>query len=234
MDSIAIEAFHGEARIDSRNLAAVMSNQHKNLLSLLDDYAADFQAIGAIAFETRPASGGGKPVRIAFLNEEQCYFLLTLVRNSDTTVPMKRHLVQAFTEFKRAAQAPAAPLPGGVGMAFLQEFAGNTLLAIREQATLTKDEVKTELRQEIADALGNRPIQGSQPKEIQRRAHELARLMGGKRTHYADAWRRLKDRFGIAAYRDLLTHQYDDALHFLDKQIDSYRDTDPPLLEGDP
>lgn len=233
MTSIAIEAFHGEARIDSRDLAAVMNNHHKNVLSLLDDYVNDFQTIGAIAFETRPAPGGGKPIRIAFLNEEQCYFLLTLVRNSDTTVPMKRQLVQAFAEFKRRALPPAATFQGAVGMDFLHRFAGNTILAIREQATLTKEEVKTELRQEIADALGSRPIQGSQPQEIHRRVHELAHLMGGKRTHYAEAWRRLKDRFGIAAYRDLLTHQYDDATHFLDKQIDSYRDTEP-LLEGDP
>jgi len=230
---VAVQDHAGEARADTRQLAARMGNQHKNLLSLLDDYHADFQALGAIAFETRPAPTGGKPIRVAFLNEEQCYFLLTLVRNTEITVPMKRELVEVFTQFRRGTlptPAAAPALPAAVGMDFLQQFAGNVLVAIQQQASTTKDEVKAELRLEFTQAIGDRPISGSQPLQIQKRIRILAGLMGGTPAHYAEAWRRLKSRYGVAAYRDLTVAQFDDVIKFLDLQIASYRTGD--LFEG--
>lgn len=236
---MSVEAYNDEARADRRALAVRLGNKHRNVLALIEDYLEDFQALGALPFETRvrPAQqkgGGGMPTRYALLNEEQCYFLLTLVRNTETTVPMKRELVSAFTEYRRMALAPptAPALPAAVGMDFLQQFAGNVLVAIQQQAHTTKEEVKAEIRSEITQALGDRPIGGGQPREIHRRVGKLAKLMGGQRAHFSDAWRRLKDRYEIIGYRDLTVSQFDDAVKFLDLQIASYR-TDGGLFRGD-
>lgn len=225
---VAVQDHGGEARADTRQLAIRMQNKHRNVLGLIDDYAEEFRAFGPLAFETevragQQKSGGGMPSRFAMLNEEQCYFLLTLVRNSDATVPMKRELVRAFSEFRRAAFAPApTALPAAVGMEFLQQVIGNVVIAINE--------VKAEIRTEFTQALGDRPISGSQPLQIQKRIRTLAGLMGGTPAHYAEAWRRLKTRYGVAAYRDLTVAQFDDAVKFLDLQIASYRTGD--LFDG--
>jgi hypothetical protein len=41
---------------------------------------------------------GGKPVRYALLNENQSYFLVTLLRNSEKTVPLKVRLTESFAQ----------------------------------------------------------------------------------------------------------------------------------------
>lgn len=181
---VAVQDHGGEARADTRQLAIRMQNKHRNVLGLIDDYAEEFKAFGPLAFETevragQQKSGGGMPSRFAMLNEEQCYFLLTLVRNSDATVPMKRELVRAFSEFRRAAFAPApAALPAAVGMDFLQQFAGNVVLAIQQQAQATKEEVKAEIRTEIAQQIGALPATGPERSEVRR----LVRQIVGQRT----------------------------------------------------
>lgn len=133
---------------------------------------------------------------------------------------------------RAALPAPAAApaLPAAVGMDFLQQFAGNVLIAMQQQAATTKDEVKAELRLEFTQAIGDRPISGSQPLQIQKRIRTLAGLMGGTPAHYSEAWRRLKSRYGVASYRDITVAQFDDVIKFLDLQIASYRTGD--LFEG--
>ncbi|OLV20185.1 BRO family protein [Deinococcus marmoris] len=132
----------------------------------------------------------------------------------------------------RALPAAAPTLPAPVGMDFLQQFAGNVLVAIQQQAHTTKEEVKAEIRTEITQTLGEWPISGSQPREIHSRVGKLAKLMGGQRAHFSDAWRRLKDRYEVIGYRDLTVGQFDDAVKFLDLQIASYQ-TDGGLFRGE-
>lgn len=86
-----------EPRLDTRALAEAMGNQHKNVMELIRKYQSDFEALGQVPFETevgQRAQGGGMAQIFATLNEGQCYFLLTLVRNTEQTVPMKRALIE--------------------------------------------------------------------------------------------------------------------------------------------
>lgn len=237
MDIIAVEAVHGEARADSRHLAERMGNHHKNVLSLLDDYLPDFQALGAIAFETRPNPGGGKPVRIAFLNEEQCYFLLTLVRNSETTVPMKRELVQAFTEFRQRALSVPAALPAAVGMEFLQQFAGNVVLAIQQQAATTKEEVKAELRQEFTQQIGEMTITSVQNHQVKTRISGIVgrrRALGLPGANFQAAYRETWDACQVGSLASMTRDQHPRVIAYLDAQLAALTSMDSSGLFGGP
>ena len=104
----------GEFRVDSRVMATQFGNQHKNVLALVTEYAAQFAEFGTVAFETRPLPGGGKPERFALLNEDQSIFLLTLSRNSSEAVALKVSLVHAFRKARDLLSAvptlpPTAP-----------------------------------------------------------------------------------------------------------------------------
>ena len=103
----------GEARIDSRLLAPVTGNQHKNVIGLIERYAEQFLVFGVVPFQTeKPTSKkGGRPQRFALLNEDQCYLLLTFARNTAAVVAMKVQLVQAFKEARRAAELHQEYLP---------------------------------------------------------------------------------------------------------------------------
>ena len=63
--------------------------------------------LGPLPFQTErgkdlPQGGFAKPTRYALLNEDQCYFLLTLMRNNPLVVSKKLLLVKAFRDARAA------------------------------------------------------------------------------------------------------------------------------------
>jgi phage regulator Rha-like protein len=105
-----------EARVDSLALADSLGIQHKNLLALVDANKKEFEEFGPLAFETRkgePLQHGGfaRATRIALLNEDQSYFLLTLTRNTKRTKHLKVELVKAFSRFRKHQQSAEDYLP---------------------------------------------------------------------------------------------------------------------------
>ena len=92
-----------ELRTDSRQLAPHLNHRHRTILENIDKYRAQLERLGRLPFESEkgkalPQGGFAKPVRYALLNEDQCYFLLTLMRNNPVVVKAKLRLVQAFRE----------------------------------------------------------------------------------------------------------------------------------------
>lgn len=114
-NAITLIQFKGEARADSRLLAKQLGNQHKNSMDLIERYAAKFKRFGHLPFQTevgKRVQGGGKAERYALLNEDQCYFLLSLSRNTDIVVDLKADLIAAFREARdRSSVTDAQYLP---------------------------------------------------------------------------------------------------------------------------
>jgi len=96
----------GTLRVSSEQIADGSGVQHKNVLELLAANRDDFEAFGTVAFQTRPLPGGGKPVRVALLNEQQATLLMTYQRNTEQVRRFKVALVKAFFEMARAVSAP--------------------------------------------------------------------------------------------------------------------------------
>lgn len=94
-----------ELRTDSRLLASFLDHRHRTILENIDRYSSELLELGRLPFETEkgaPLVHGGfaKSTRYAILNEDQCYFLLTLMRNNEKVVAAKLALVKAFREAK--------------------------------------------------------------------------------------------------------------------------------------
>lgn len=91
-----------EPRVDSRLIAQQLGIQHKNALELLKKHRADFEQLGKVAFQTEPLPSG-QTERLALLNEDQSYLLLTFSRNTAKVRALKVRLVKAFSEARKAA-----------------------------------------------------------------------------------------------------------------------------------
>lgn len=95
---ITLTQYSGEARADSRILAAQLGNQHENTYGLVKRYEADFLELGILRFETGEIAGRGQPEKYALLNEDQSYLLLTYSRNTPKVRALKIKLIKAFRE----------------------------------------------------------------------------------------------------------------------------------------
>lgn len=98
MTELSLDLIKTEFRVDSRLLAPELNHRHRTILENIDKYKSQFEALGSLPFETEMGTRGGIPVRFALLNEDQCYFLLTLMRNNNHIVAAKLKLVKAFRD----------------------------------------------------------------------------------------------------------------------------------------
>jgi phage antirepressor YoqD-like protein len=74
----------------------------------VDNYSSQFQEFGSLEFKMEPVKREGergtKHEKFYLLNEDQAYFLMTLVRNTAQAVELKKRLVMAFAECRNNAQ----------------------------------------------------------------------------------------------------------------------------------
>ena len=98
MNELSLDLIKSEFRVDSRLLSPELNHRHRTILENIDKYKSQFESLGSLPFETEMGSHGGVPVRFALLNEDQCYFLLTLMRNNNHIVAAKLKLVKAFRD----------------------------------------------------------------------------------------------------------------------------------------
>lgn len=98
MQEISIVQLKSELRTDSRLLAGFLDHRHRTILENIDKYSAELRSISRLPFETGTLEtrGGVQSQRYAMLDEDQCYFLLTLMRNNERVVAAKLALVKAF------------------------------------------------------------------------------------------------------------------------------------------
>lgn len=102
---IAIVVDKTEARVSHFEIARVLDIQAKSMLQLITDYENDFNELGVLRFENaKPLKGtsGGRPERIAYLNEDQSFLLLSYSRNTETVRRAKVRMVKAFKAAREA------------------------------------------------------------------------------------------------------------------------------------
>ena len=104
-------------RVDSRQLSPHLDVRHRDTFALIKSYSGQLQELGLLLLETEavktPGGRGAKHHAFALLNEDQCYFLLTLVKNTERAVSLKLNLVKAFRNARaQLAQRDIARLEG--------------------------------------------------------------------------------------------------------------------------
>ena len=89
-----VQIVNNEPMTSSLIVAEGMKLEHRAVMVLVDKYKTNLEEFGTFAFEMRKSKG--RPVRIAWLNEGQFVFLVTLMRNSDVVIQFKQELTKEF------------------------------------------------------------------------------------------------------------------------------------------
>ena len=101
MNDISIIYSANELRTDSRDLASLLDHRHRTIFESITKYSTELSELGILPFETERLKTdhlGEREHKFVMLNEDQCYFILTLMRNNDHVVKAKLNLVKAFRD----------------------------------------------------------------------------------------------------------------------------------------
>ncbi len=114
MTILAVMESNGVLVIDYRLIGAELGIQPKNVLANVDKHLTtpDSEAVfGRVAFETETleTKGGKQNTRVAYLNQPQAEFLMTLSRNTPQVIAAKRNLVHAFEKAKQLIKENISP-----------------------------------------------------------------------------------------------------------------------------
>ena len=112
-----VEVQKGEPTTTTLQIALGLGIQHASVIKVLRTYLPDIQEFGRVKFESSYDCSGlmnsgfeirnsnqGRHTRYAVLNEQQSYFLMTLMRNSPKVIDFKKALVKAFFEARTLLQ----------------------------------------------------------------------------------------------------------------------------------
>ncbi len=81
-------------------------NEHKSVIRIIDTHKKHFERWGKIYFSDFKSTNylgdlRGRPTKVAFLNEQQATFLITLLRNSEIVLDFKSELVEQFFKMRQ-------------------------------------------------------------------------------------------------------------------------------------
>ena len=202
MSDISLNLISNEFRIDSRLLAPELNHRHRTILESLDKYKSQFDALGQLTFESE-AGYQNAIVRYALLNEDQCYFLLTLMRNNNHIVKAKLNLVKAFRDArKQLAERDIARLDGKQARRLETDAIKSLVEYAKASGSSKPDMYYVTLTKMTNNALG---IESGQRESMNARQLQLLKLAetmveiairdGLKaELHYKDIYRLCKDR----------------------------------------
>lgn len=160
MNSITIVEQDEEGALftTSEAIAEGAGVEHRAVLQAITKYQADFERFGTVAFEMRPLPGGGNPVRIANLNEQQATLLLTYAKNTEQVRAFKVALVEEFDRMAKALNEQAIQqqiqLPQNYAQA-LRELADT---AEREERERLEKEQERDRRLELEGPAAERDL----------------------------------------------------------------------------
>ena len=83
-------------------IAEGTGNDHKSVIRLIAEHKAQFERWGQVRFSDLQSTSpqGGRPTKVAYLNEQQATFLITLLRNNDIVLDFKGELVDRFYKMR--------------------------------------------------------------------------------------------------------------------------------------
>jgi len=100
---LPIQDNNGEPTIESTEIAKELGNEHKHLMGLLRTHQKAIEKdFGVLLFKTaKSGNQGGRPSKVAKLNEGHAIALVTLSRNTERSVPLKLKIAKSFMFFRQ-------------------------------------------------------------------------------------------------------------------------------------
>ena len=97
---IKLTQINGDNRVSSAELSEHLGTTYKSTINLIRKHKTKLESLGKVPFK----KAVGDRRNLAYLNEDQSYFLLTLSKNTAMVVQCKFDLVKAFSKIRKQAE----------------------------------------------------------------------------------------------------------------------------------
>lgn len=95
--SLNLTTINGQSRISSETISESIGTNYKSTIRLIKTHMPALETFGEVRFKI----AAGKRKTLAYLNEDQAIFLLTLSKNTAVVVEFKRQLVAAYSVLRK-------------------------------------------------------------------------------------------------------------------------------------
>lgn len=114
-DGVTVVIKKNEPRTSHRDIAESLGILPKNAMQQINAYKSDFEAVGIVLFKTekiKRSETRGRGEETAYLNEDQCFLLLSFSKNTAIVRAAKVRMIKAFSQAReQLAQRATQYLP---------------------------------------------------------------------------------------------------------------------------
>ena len=132
-----VEIMRKQPFTNSLVIAEGTNNEHRAILQLIRKHEEKLERWGKVGFRISNAEKNrdnrGRPTQVAYLNEQQATFLVTLLKNTDIVVDFKAELVDQFYKMGEVIKQWEVPA--------WQEIRGEVKVTFRKLTDVIRDEL---------------------------------------------------------------------------------------------
>ena len=217
MNELKIISFEGQLVTESRLVAEMIDQQHKELLRTIRNYIGILTGAGLRSldfFIPHTYQDAKKEVRPCFLITRKGCDMVANKMTGEKGVLFTAEYVTRFEEMEKELQGPKVLSPKEQLMASMQL----TLETAQEV-----EEIKGKVER-LEDKIDNQmTLDYGMQRRLQRavgaRVYELCSDEAGRPKMFRELYREIKDRFGVASYKDVLRKDLQAAIWYVEAWI---------------
>lgn len=217
MGELKVLSVEGQLVTDSREVAEIVGKEHKNLLRDISNYSDILTGSNLspldffIPNSYQDSKGQNRPCYL--LTKKGCDIVANKMTGEKGVLFTAAYVTQ-FEAMQEELKAPKVLSPKEQLMAAMQL----TLETEREVATLKED--VSQLKEKVDNQI---TLDYGEQRRIQRlvsvKVYEVSTSEENRKRLFAELHRELKDRFGVASYKDIKRHEFQKAVGYIESWV---------------
>lgn len=202
-----------QAVTSSLNVAETFGKQHKHVLEAIDEMVGVVENSADLFLETTYIHDQNKQQYRMFLMNRDGFTLLAMGFTGKEALQFKLKFIEAFNQMEKQ-QLPKPMTPSELALFQAQNLYNLESRVDQHQSKLETIEKKVD-EQITLDHGEQRRLQ----RLISSKVFEHAKTDDHKRLLYPELHREIKDRFGVASYKDVKRHELQSAIRYVESWI---------------
>lgn len=196
----------------SRNVARDFDKRHSHVLDAIDDLLGVAENSGNLFHETTYVHEQNKQEYREYLMDRDGFTLLVMGFTGKEAMQFKLNYMAAFNEMESQLNKPMSPTE----LALLQAQNLHNI----EKTVKTHDKKLTRIERKVDEQMTlDYGMQRRLQRAVAARVYKLDEDQQARRKLFSELYREIKDRFGVASYKDVRRQDLQTAINYVENWI---------------